>query len=151
MLVLLGVGRIVEAEIGGWRYGVVFLGSGVFSGFLHVLFNQGSELSVIGASGAVFGVIALIFLLMPFKYSNALILPLPGVLLGLFMLMFEVWALMYGTDVYIAHDVHLYGFIIGTLAAFGIDYDRALRGLIMSVIVAIGLYYWTFVQPIPII
>jgi hypothetical protein len=60
------------------------------------------------------------------------------------MLVVEVSAILFSNDVYVAHDVHLYGFVAGSLAAFGIDYDRALRGLIISVIILIGLYYWAF-------
>jgi hypothetical protein len=60
------------------------------------------------------------------------------------MLLVEVSAIMYNTDVMIAHDVHLFGFLVGGLASFGIDYDRALRGLVISIIILIGLYYWAY-------
>lgn len=144
MFVLFSVGRAVEYEIGSIKFGLVFLGSGVLSGFAHVLFNQGSATSVIGASGAVFGAIAVLLLLMPFKFTSALLVPLPGVVLGLSMLAVEITSLMSGNDLFVAHDVHLYGFVAGTLASFGLDYNRALKGLIISVIVVMGLYYWVF-------
>ena len=144
MFVLLSVGRAVESEIGTAKFGMVFLGSGAFSGFAHVLFNQGSGMNVIGASGAVFGAIAVLLLLMPFKFTSALLLPVPGVVLGLSMLAVEITSLMNGSDVYVAHDVHLYGFIAGSLASFGLDYGRALKGLIISVLVVLGLYYWVY-------
>lgn len=144
MLVLLSVGRAIESEIGSTKFGLVFLGSGIFSGFAHVLFNQDSTMNVIGASGAVFGSIAVLLLLMPFTFTSALLLPLPGVVLGLAMLAIEIYSMQYGNQPMVAHDVHLYGFVGGSLAAFGIDYNRAMKGLIISVIVVIGLYYWVF-------
>ena len=71
-------------------------------------------------------------------------LPVPGVVLGLSMLAVEITSLMNGSDVFVAHDVHLYGFIAGSLASFGLDYGRALKGLIISVLVVLGLYYWVY-------
>jgi len=144
MFALFSIGRAVESEIGSTKFGLSYLLAGVFSGILHIVFNQGSDIMVIGASGAVFGALALLLLLMPFKFTSAMIIPMPGFVLGISMLVIEVSAILYNTDVWVAHDVHLFGFIAGGLAAFGIDYDRALRGLIISVIILIGLYYWAF-------
>lgn len=144
MFALFSIGRAVESEIGSAKFGISYLLAGVFSGILHIVFNQGSEIMLIGASGAVFGALALLLLLMPFKFTSAMIIPMPGLVLGITMLVVEVSAILFSNDVYVAHDVHLYGFVAGSLAAFGIDYDRALRGLIISVIILIGLYYWAF-------
>ena len=84
MFVLLNIGRAVETEIGSINFGLAFLCSGALSGFLHVFFNQSSQTNVIGASGAIFGSIGMLLLLMPFTFTNVLLLPLPGVILGLF-------------------------------------------------------------------
>ena len=144
MFVLFSVGRAVESEIGSTKFGVSYITAGIFSGLFHVIFNQGSEVAVIGASGAVFGAIALLLLLMPFKFTSAMIIPMPGVVLGISMLVVEVGSILFSTDVFVAHDIHLYGFLVGGLASFGIDYDRALRGLAISVVVSLLLYYWAF-------
>ena len=144
MFVLFSVGRAVEAEIGSTRFGLSYFVAGVLSGLLHVVFNQTSDIPVIGASGAVFGAIAVLLLLMPFKFTTAMIIPVPGVVLGVTMLVIEVGSVLFSSDVLVAHDIHLYGFLVGGLASFGIDYDRALRGLIISVVVILLLYYWTF-------
>jgi membrane associated rhomboid family serine protease len=144
MFVLFTIGRAIESEIGSIKFGASYLAAGVFSGFLHVVFNQNSETMVIGASGAVFGAIALLLLLMPFRFTSAMIIPMPGVVLGVTMLVVEVTSILFSNDMWIAHDIHLYGFLAGGLASFSIDYDKALRGLIISVIVLLGLYYWAF-------
>jgi len=144
MFVLFSVGRAVESEIGSTKFGLSYFIAGVFSGLFHVIFNQTSDVAVIGASGAVFGAIALLLLLMPFKFTSAMIVPVPGVVLGVTMLVVEVGSVLISSDVLVAHDIHLYGFLVGGLTSFGIDYDRALRGLVISVVVILLLYYWAF-------
>lgn len=144
MFVLLSVGRAVESEIGSTKFGLVLVGSGMASGYAHIITNQASTVPVIGASGAVFGAIALLLLLMPFKFTSALFIPLPGVLLGLGMLAVEVTSLLYANDVNIAHDIHLYGFLAGGIGAFGMDYNKAMRGLLISVLTLVALYYVFF-------
>lgn len=139
--VLLSVGRTVESELGSAKYGLVLVGSGILSGFAHIVTNPASSLNVIGASGAVFGSIALLLLLMPFKLTPALFIPLPGVIVGLGMLALEVVSLTYAGDVMVAHDVHLFGFVAGMVGAFGIDYSKAMRGLLISVATLIALYF----------
>jgi len=144
MFVLLSVGRAVESEIGGTKFGFVLIGSGIASGYAHIISNQASNMPVIGASGAVFGAIALLLLLMPFKFTSALFIPLPGVLLGLGMLAIEVTSLLYANNLTVAHDVHLYGFLAGGIGAFGMDYNKAMRGLLISVLTLVALYYVFF-------
>jgi hypothetical protein len=60
------------------------------------------------------------------------------------MLFVEIGSFLFSNDLLIAHDIHLYGFLVGGLASFGIDYSRAMRGLIISVLVSLLLYYWAF-------
>lgn len=144
MFVLLSVGRAIESEIGGIKFGFVLVGSGMTSGYAHILTNQASTMPVIGASGAVFGAIAMLLLLMPFKFTSALFIPLPGVLLGLGMLAIEVTSLLYANDVNVAHDIHLYGFLAGGIGAFSMDYNKAMRGLLISVLTLVALYYIFF-------
>jgi membrane associated rhomboid family serine protease len=95
---------------------------------------------VIGASGAIFGLIALLLLLMPFHLTTALLIPLPGVIVGLIMIAVEITSVTVGTDVGIAHDIHIYGFLVGGLGAFAIDYTKALRGLVIAVVILIIIY-----------
>ena len=144
MFVLLSVGRAVESEIGSRNFGFTYLAAGVLSGYLHVIFNPSSDVLVIGASGAIFGAIAMLLLMMPFKFTSAMIIPMPGVVLGISMLVVEVASVLFSSDIWVAHDIHLYGFLVGGLASFGVDYDRALKGLIVSVAVLLVLYYWAF-------
>ena len=47
---------------------------------------------------------------------------------------------MYVNDVNIAHDIHLYGFLAGGIGAFGLNYNKAMRGLLISALTLMALY-----------
>lgn len=142
IFVLYTVGREVERDVGSLRFGLVYLASGVFAGLIHMAVNPASDVPVIGASGALFGLIAVMLLLMPFKVTTALFLPLPGVVMGLLLVLVEVAAVIVSVESGVAHDMHLYGFFVGCLGAFAIDYDRALRGLVIAMVILLALYIW---------
>ena len=142
VFVLHAVGREVEGDIGSLRFGLVYLASGVSAGLIHVAVNPASDVPVIGASGAIFGLIAVMLLLMPFKMTTALLLPLPGVVMGLLLVLVEVAAVLVSVESGVAHDMHLYGFFVGGLGAFAIDYDRAFRGLVIALLILLALYIW---------
>ncbi|HAZ62919.1 MAG TPA: hypothetical protein DCZ72_04830 [Armatimonadetes bacterium] len=55
---LLLFGRRVEDALGSGRYALLLLGSAWVAGVVHMLFNWGDTIPVIGASGAVSGVLA---------------------------------------------------------------------------------------------
>lgn len=138
---LYGAGSIVERDIGRLMYLMVFLASGVAAGFVHCLLNPSSSSPLVGSSGAIFGVIAVLFLLMPFKLTFALVVPLPSVIMGIMLSLVELSAFWMAKDIGIAHDAHLAGFITGGVCAFAIDKKRALRGLLIAVAVLAILYY----------
>lgn len=140
-IALWGAGGIVEREIGSWRYGLVFLSSGVAGGLAHSLLHPSSMVPLVGASGGIFGVIAVLFLLMPFKITLALIVPLPSVLVGLVLSIAELSAVRFMSDVGTAHDTHIAGFVLGCLWAFATDRKRAVRGLIIAAAVLALLYF----------
>jgi membrane associated rhomboid family serine protease len=142
MFVLLSVGRIIERDLGTGKFGVIYIGSGLLAGLAHAVFDPRSSVPVIGASGAIFGLIAVMLLLMPFEMTTALIIPLPGVVVGILLLIVEVFSLVTNPSSTVAHDIHLFGFFFGGVAAFGVDYNRALRGLIIAIIILVALYVW---------
>jgi hypothetical protein len=128
--------------VGARRFSLIYLGSGVLAGLAHVAMNPHSSIPVVGASGAIFGLIAVLLLLMPFEVTTAMIIPLPGVAVGIIMLMVEVSSLLMNPGSMVAHDIHLYGFLFGGLGAFAVDYDKALRGLVIAAIILVALYVW---------
>ena len=138
---LYGAGRIVERDIGRIRYLLVFILSGVAAGLVHCLLNPSSEIPLVGSSGAIFGVIAVLFLLMPFKITFALFVPLPSVIVGIMLSLVELSAFWMASDFGVAHDAHLAGFVMGGLCAFVIDKKRAVKGLFIAAGVLIVIYY----------
>jgi membrane associated rhomboid family serine protease len=137
---LWGIGTIVERDIGTTKFGLIYFVSGIFAGLGHSILHPGSNTPLVGASGAVFGVLAVLFLLMPFTINFVMFIPLPSVLVGLIMATIEVSALLYSGESYVAHDAHLAGFIIGGISAFTLDWERALKGLFIAVLVVFGIY-----------
>jgi len=137
---LWGVGTVIERSVGSFKFGIVFLASGVIAGLGHTILNLSSSDQLVGASGAVFGVLALVFLLEPFKLTPLFILPLPAFLVGLLMVSIEVAAIIWAQTPLIAHDAHLVGFAAGAIGAFWIDKRKALKGLVIAASVVILLY-----------
>jgi len=140
-IALWGAGGIVERDIGSPLYAAIYVVSGVVAGLVHGFMHMSSGIPVVGASGAIFGVIALLFLLMPFKITFALIVPLPSVIVGVMLSAVEFSAVWLSDEGLVAHDAHLAGFIFGCICAFAIDRRRASKGLIVAATVFIILYY----------
>ena len=111
------------------------------AGLFHSLLNPSSSVPIIGASGAIFGVIAVLFLLMPFKITYALLIPLPSVAVGLLLSIIELYSFYTPTDLMIAHDAHIAGFAFGCIYAFNVDKKRAMKGLAVALIVLGVMYY----------
>lgn len=140
-IALYGAGSIVERDIGHVKYLLVFVASGVAAGLVHCILNPSSEIPLVGSSGAIFGVIAVLFLLMPFKITFALVVPLPSVILGIMMSLVELSAFWMASDFGVAHDAHLAGFVTGGICAFIIDKKRAVKGLFIAAVVLALIYY----------
>jgi len=146
VIALLGAGIPVERDIGRVRFIILFMLSGLFAGVVHSVLNPLSSVPLVGSSGAIFGVIAVLFLLMPFKLTYALVIPLPSVVVGLMLVLVESSAIWLANDIAIAHDAHIVGFIVGSAYAFILDKRRALKGLVIASVILvlmylIGLYY----------
>jgi len=65
LLYLYIFGDNVESALGHFRYLIFYLLSGVAASLVHILFNSGSDIPTVGASGAIAGVLGAYFLLFP--------------------------------------------------------------------------------------
>jgi membrane associated rhomboid family serine protease len=65
MLYLYIFGDNVESALGHFRYIVFYLSCGIAASLVHILFNSGSDIPTVGASGAIAGVLGAYFLLFP--------------------------------------------------------------------------------------
>lgn len=65
MLYLYIFGDNVESALGHLRYLVFYLSCGVAASVVHIMFNSGSDMPTVGASGAIAGILGAYFLLFP--------------------------------------------------------------------------------------
>jgi membrane associated rhomboid family serine protease len=127
MLLLWTFGRSVERRLGPVLFAVVYLGSGVFAGLLHVavayLFQAQAELAMPagGASGAVAGVMGAYAAIYPQRRTRLPLVPLrvSGLTVILVWLGWEaaqaVVALRRGLELGVGHWAHVGGLVFGLL------------------------------------
>jgi membrane associated rhomboid family serine protease len=123
MLFLWIFGDNVEDYYGHVAYLFFYLGCGVGSGLLHVLFNLHSSLPAIGASGAISGVMGAYLILYPRARILTLVfvflVPLPAVVIlgGWFLMQFlsAIGSLGIPTSGGVAWWAHVGGFLLGML------------------------------------
>lgn len=109
----------IEDVMGPWRFLLFYASCAVVSGIVHVAANPGSTTPVVGASGAISGVLGAYFLLYPHAKITTLvfilILRLPAALyLGGWFLLQLVSGLGGGSSE-VAWWAHLGGFVTGML------------------------------------
>ena len=131
MLALWVYGRRVEDLCGPWRFLLFYILCGIFANFITILTQSHSDVPVIGASGAIFGVMGAYLLLFPRGRIRTLIL------LGIVPLFPKIrayWLILYflainippafnilvyqDVDYQVAHWTHLGGFFAGIFVFF---------------------------------
>jgi membrane associated rhomboid family serine protease len=127
-------GPALEDRLGGMRFLILYLLSGIAASLTHAVFNAGATMPVLGASGAIAGVIAAYALRFPHAWVRVLV---PVLFVPLFfsipaMVFAGIWFLMQliqGTSALfapfgiggIAWWAHIGGFVAGWLLLFGLD------------------------------
>ena len=117
MLFLLVSGDAVERELGSSRFLGLYLACGVIAGLFHSYLNSASAIPTIGASGAIFGVLAAFAILFPFRWLLQLFgfipIPLPAILFVFITILTETAYVSSGVVENIAHTAHVGGFLAG--------------------------------------
>ena len=115
MLFLWGFGERVEAKFGHLKYLVFYLATGVAAAWTQVATDQDSTVPIIGASGAISGVLGAYLLAFPYRNVTALIL-----MFFVLPLVLDVGSLG-GADLgpRIAYMAHIGGFVAGALLMAG--------------------------------
>jgi len=127
MFFLIICGFAVEAAIGHWRFLAFYLISGIGAGFAQVASNWDSHIPLIGASGAISGVMAMYLAVFRFKkieffywffffvgYFRA-----PALLILPFYIGKEVYSFYQDTESNVAFMAHAGGFVTGALLIGG--------------------------------
>jgi membrane associated rhomboid family serine protease len=119
-LALYFFGRTVEATLGSRRFLALYLLSGVLGGTLQVLTTVAlpnhHDVSVVGASAGVCGMIAIFCALYPMRELTAWLYFFPVTIRARYFLWFVMGFSIYGTIVpfdYVAHAAHLGGILTG--------------------------------------
>jgi membrane associated rhomboid family serine protease len=122
--VLLIFGNNVEDAFGHGSYLIFYLAAGVIASGAHVLLHPDSTLPVVGASGAIAGVMGTYAVLFPSARVTAIIPPFffwPFALPALLFLL--VWFgsqfLLAGQETVVAWEAHVAGFLFGVVIGLG--------------------------------
>jgi len=117
MLFLLITGDGCERAMGSSRFLVFYLACGVLSGLFHAYLNSTSTIPTIGASGAIFGVLAAFAILFPFRWLISLFglipVPVPAIIFVFLTVLIETAYVASGVVENIAHTAHVGGFLAG--------------------------------------
>ncbi len=140
MLFLWIYGDNVEHRLGRVRYAVWYLLTGVVATLFYTLFAPGSKLPLVGASGAISGVLGFYFLWFPRNTVRLFVFLFPffvntvqipaRIVLGFYLLIDNLLPFVLATGRAaggVAHGAHIGGFVAGLAAAWLID-RREVRG-----------------------
>lgn len=140
MLFLWIYGDNVEHRLGPLRYLVAYLGTGVCATLFHAVFLPKSPLPLVGASGAISGVLGLYFLWFPRNQVRLLVVLFPflvdvvllpaRVLLALYLIVDNLlpFLMTHGTGSGVAYGAHIGGFLAGVGVAWWVDRSEEVRG-----------------------
>jgi membrane associated rhomboid family serine protease len=106
LVFLLVFGSIVEREIGSLRFLGLFFAAGLGGATMHACVNQGSGTPLVGASGALFGLLALAGVLRPRLLG--FVVAYAG---------WTIWQAFSGGDGSVSFGCHIGGFIVGAIVA----------------------------------
>src|SRR5512141_1084684 len=136
MLYLWIFGNNIEDRLGPVRFGLFYLVCGVAASLTHVLFEPGSRIPMIGASGAIAGVLGAYWIVFPrarvktfiflIFYIDVVAIP-AGIVLGIWFLL---QILNVGMGGGVAWFAHIGGFLAGILLirlALGRDFREEAR------------------------
>jgi len=117
MLFLLIAGDGCERAMGSSRFLVFYLTCGVLAGLFHVYLNQVSIRPCIGASGAIFGVLAAFAILFPFRWLIMLFglipVPVPAIVFVFLTILIQTAYIVSGGAPQISYEAHVGGFLAG--------------------------------------
>jgi len=142
MLFLFFIGAFLESLIGSGRYIVAYIASGLAGG-IGVILAPGLGLMspdamVVGASGAIFGIIAAVAILKPMEQIYLFFFPMPMFLFGLLYVGLQVYYMFTGGEAGVANIAHFGGAVAGII--FGL-YFRFVEKRHLTGRVKQGRYY----------
>jgi len=143
MLFLYIFGNILENEVGALRVASVFFTGGVLSFILSIPFYPNANM--VGASAAIFAVMAALLLVRRPGYSIQFLSPLGP--LALLYFIFNIAAIQNGSQGNVAYISHVIGFLIGLFfgARWNMDWKKSLLFTLLLLVGYIVLYNYLMV------
>lgn len=134
MLFLWIYGDNVEYRLGQVRYLLAYLGTGAAATLFYTLLAPGSTLPLVGASGAISGVLGFYFVWFPRNVVRVLVFLFPilmrvieipaRIVLGIYLVLDNLVPFIFTigqTGGGVAHGAHIGGFLAGLVGAWGLD------------------------------
>jgi len=138
--------RIVENQLGFKKTMFVYFGSLVISmataTFLYAAVMH-KQTAIIGASGAVMGLIAAAMLLDPFNVTYEMILPVPVIIKGWMFLYADVQGFLGGEGDGVSHLAHICGFFSVMIIVYFLshrDKQQMRAGLIVNMVFLLAYF-----------
>jgi len=133
MIFLFVFGNILEDEVGAFNTALVFFTGGVLSFILSVPFYPGANM--LGASAAIFSVMAALLLERSPGYSFRFLSPIGP--LALLYFIFNIMAVENGAGGNVAYMSHVFGFVIGLF--FGARWNKKWKeSLVFTILLLAG-------------
>jgi membrane associated rhomboid family serine protease len=138
MVFLYIFGNILEDEVGEFRSGAVFFTGGILSFILSMPFYPGAKM--VGASAAIFAVMAAVLLVRSPGYSISFLSPIGPLVIVFFI--FNIIAVENGAAGNVAYISHIIGFVIGLFfgAGWNKQWIKSLVYTLFLLIVYVVLY-----------
>jgi membrane associated rhomboid family serine protease len=131
MLFLWIYGDHVERRLGALSYLCWYLATGVVATLTHALVFSSSDVPLVGASGAISGVLGFYFLWFPRNTVRVLaflppflmqVFQIPArIVLGMYLLFDNLVPFLFAGEGGVAHGAHIGGFVVGGIAAWVLD------------------------------
>ena len=115
MIVLWSFGRGLEPVMGAFRFVVLYLAAGVLAALAHGFVNEQANIILIGASGAIAGVVGAAAIAAPRLPVIFVIFPMPLWIAVIALVGLHIAAIAFEWDPEIAWHAHLAGLAVGAI------------------------------------
>jgi len=116
-------GTFLEARIRKKDYLLIFFSAGIFGNFAYFLSSPFGNIPVVGASGAVYGIIGTLAVLYPSLIVYIGLMPMPMMIAAIFWIIINLFGMF--TPSNIAYQSHLAGILVGI--GYGIYLRRKIK------------------------
>ena len=110
MIFLFLFGIIVEKSIGSLKFLLLYILSGLGAAILQLMIFTGEQ-SMIGESGAIFGIVTFSAFIKPNPKINLIFLDLKLKWFVIFLILSEFYSIIFDPSIYVAHWAHIGGAI----------------------------------------